>query len=50
MEIKLYKEDLEFPSWMRNRQYLHDYDYPDVKVMTDRVIDFFDQTTQNLIV
>lgn len=40
--IKLYEENIEHPTWMRNRQYMHYYDYPDIKKLVDMIIRFYD--------
>ena len=43
--LKLYNDDrFPPPSWMRSRQYMHYYDYPDVVVVVDKLIEFFDRT------
>lgn len=41
--LKLYKEDIDRPSWMRNRQYMHYYDYPDIKSLVDKIVEFYDR-------
>ena len=41
--LKLYKEKIETPSWMRNRQYMHYYDYPDLKSLVDMIVQFYDE-------
>jgi hypothetical protein len=47
--IKLYKEDsLDLPTWMRNRQYMHVYDYPDIPSMVDKLLIFFDSLQEKL--
>ena len=40
--LKLYKEDIERPTWMRNRQYMHYYDYQDIKTLVDMIVKFYD--------
>ncbi|MFN6410982.1 MAG: toll/interleukin-1 receptor domain-containing protein [Planctomycetota bacterium] len=43
--IKLNADDtFELPTWMRNRQYMHYYDYPDVETTVDKLIEFFDRS------
>jgi len=45
--IKLYEEDdFDLPSWMRNRQYMHVYDYSDIPLMVDKMVEFLDRTLQ----
>lgn len=43
LPLKLYEEKIETPSWMRNRQYMHYYDYPNVKSLVDMIIKFYDE-------
>jgi hypothetical protein len=40
--LKLYEEDIERPTWMRSRQYMHYYKYADIKELVDRIIRFYD--------
>ena len=40
--LKLYEEKIDTPSWMRSRQYMHYYDYPDVKSLVDKIVEFYD--------
>lgn len=40
--LKLYKEDIERPTWMRNRQYMHYYDYQDIRTLVDMIVKFYD--------
>lgn len=41
--LKLYEEKIETPSWMRSRQYMHYYDYPDVKSLVDKIVKSYDE-------
>ena len=45
--LKLYKEDIDRPTWMRNRQYMHFYDYPDIKTLIDMIVKFYDTGKKN---
>jgi len=40
--LKLYKEDIERPTWMRSRQYMHYYDYSDIKTLVEMLVKFYD--------
>lgn len=40
--LKLYKEDIERPTWMRNRQYMHYYDYQNIRMLVDMIVKFYD--------
>ena len=43
--LKLYADDdFKRPTWMRHRQYMHYYDYPDVETVADKLIEFFDRS------
>jgi hypothetical protein len=45
--IKLYKEDrFDLPTWMRNRQYMHVYDYPDVPSTVAKIVELFNRVLQ----
>jgi hypothetical protein len=46
--LKLYEEKIETPTWMRNRQYMHYYDYPDVKSLVDMIVKFYDEQKKEL--
>ena len=41
--VKLNPEDIELPTWMRNRQYLKVYNYPDIETTVEKIIESYDR-------
>lgn len=46
--VKITERKIDRPTWMRNRQYLHTYDYPDLETVVEKLVMFFDRAKKGL--